>query len=101
MWAEIWNDVRYRVRALIRRDAADRDLNAEIADHLEREAAALVRAGWSPWEARREARLAFGCLEQVKASTRDAWGTALITSAIQDTRFGLRQLRRNPLFACS
>jgi len=101
MWGEVWNDIRYRVRAFVRRDDVERDLNAEIEDHLAREVEALERAGRSPADARREARLAFGGLEAVKEHTRDAWGTAFVESAMQDTRYGLRQLRHNPAFACS
>jgi putative ABC transport system permease protein len=101
MLRELWNEVRYRVRALTRRAAAERSLRAEIDDHIAREAEALERAGLSPAEARRRARLAFGALEQIKDESRDAWGTTLVTSAIQDVRYGARQLRRHPTFAAS
>ena len=33
--------------------------------------------------------------------TREAWGTVALESTIQDIRYGIRQLRRNPAFACS
>ena len=33
--------------------------------------------------------------------TREAWGTVALESTIQDIRHGIRQLRRNPAFACS
>ena len=101
MLHELWNDVRYRVRALTRGAAADQSLRAEIDDHIAREAETLERAGLSAAEARRRARLAFGSLEHVKDESRDAWGTTLITSAIQDARYGARQLRRHPTFAAS
>src|SRR5262249_28237532 len=78
MLREAWNDVRYRVRTLLRRDDAERNLTSEIEDHLAREAEALERAGWSPADAKRQARLAFGGLEAIKEDTRDAWGTALL-----------------------
>jgi predicted permease len=101
MVRELWNDIRYRVRALVRRDDAERALNAEIEDHLARHAESLERAGWSREDARREARLAFGGLEGIKDHTRDAWGTAALESLVQDIRYAIRQLRRNPAFACS
>ena len=85
----------------MRRSSADRELSAEIEEHLARESKALQRAGLSVSDARRQARLAFGGLEDVKARTRDAWGTALAESLIQDVRYGIRQLRRYPAFACS
>ena len=101
MLGEVWNDIRYRVRAFLRRNEAERSLNAEIAEHLTREVEALERAGWSAADAKRQARIAFGGLDAIKERTRDAWGTRLIDSAVHDTRYGMRQLRRNPAFACS
>ncbi|HEX7793416.1 MAG TPA: permease prefix domain 1-containing protein, partial [Vicinamibacterales bacterium] len=101
MLDEVWNDIRYRVRAFLRRNEAERSLNAEIEEHLAREVEALERAGWSPADARRQARVAFGGVDVVKECTRDAWGTALIDSTVHDARYGMRQLRRNPAFACS
>jgi putative ABC transport system permease protein len=101
MVREFWNDIRYRVRALVRRDEAERALHAEIEDHLARQAEHLERAGWSREDARRQARLAFGGLEGVKEHTREAWGIVAFESAMQDVRYGIRQLRRNPAFACS
>jgi putative ABC transport system permease protein len=101
MVREFWNDIRYRVRALVRRDDAERALNAEIEDHLARQAESLERAGWSREDARRQARLAFGGLEGIKEHAREAWGTAALESTTQDIRYGIRQLRRNPAFACS
>ena len=101
MVREFWNDIRYRVRALVRRDDAERALNAEIEDHLARQAESLERAGWSREDARRQARLAFGGLEGIKEHTREAWGTVALESTMQDIRYGIRQLRRNPAFACS
>ena len=101
MVREFWNDIRYRVRALMRRDEAERALNAEIEDHLARHAESLERAGWSRDDARRQARLAFGGLEGIKEHTREAWGTVTLESTMQDIRYGIRQLRRNPAFACS
>lgn len=101
MLDEAWNDIRYRVRVFLRRNEAERSLSAEIEEHLAREVEALERAGWSPADARRQARVAFGGLDAIKERTRDAWGTALIDSAVHDTRYGMRQLRRNPAFACS
>ena len=101
MVREFWYDLRYRVRALLRRDDAERALNAEIEDHLARHAESLERAGWSHEDASRHARLAFGGLDAIKEQTREAWGTAALASTMQDLRYGIRQLQRNRAFACS
>ncbi len=98
MLVEIWNDVRYRVQALFRRADLDRELELEIDAHLEREAAVYERQGMTPDEARRQARLAFGAVQDVKERSRDARGTALFESLVQDVRYGSRLLVRYPLF---
>jgi predicted permease len=96
MIRELWNDLRYRVRALRHRDDAERDLQAEIEEHLRREAEALERQGVAGPEARRRASLNFGGLEDVKEQTRDARGTTFAESLIQDARYGARSLLARP-----
>lgn len=44
MLTEIWSDLRYRARALLRRRALEQELDAELRSHIEREAEAYVRA---------------------------------------------------------
>ena len=78
------SDLRYRLRALFRRGAMERDLATELELHYEREAAKLMSRGLSPVEAQRRARLAIGGIEQVKEETRDAWGVRLLESIVQD-----------------
>ena len=55
-------DLAYRWRAVVRRSAAERELDDELRFHLEREAEKNRRAGMSPNEAARQARLALGVL---------------------------------------
>src|ERR1700687_680882 len=98
MLAELWSDLRYRVRALMRRDALERELDTELRDHIERQAEANQRSGMPRAEALRQARLAFGGVEQAKEATRDARGTLLIESIVQDLRFAARGLRARPAF---
>ena len=60
---------------LLRRSTLDRQLEEEIADHIERQVHDYVRAGMSESEARRRAALMFGAAEAVKkksAATRAA-----------------------------
>lgn len=83
---------------LFRRARTERQLDAELRFHLERQIADYVTTGMSPEEARRRARLEFGGLDQVKEECRDVGAARFVESLIQDVRYGLRQLRRNPGF---
>jgi putative ABC transport system permease protein len=92
----LWSDLRYRLRALVRGADLDREIQDEIDAHLARETAVLERRGLSPEEARREARLAFGGVEVVKESARDARGTRVVEDAVRDIGLACRGIRRSP-----
>ncbi len=62
-WIKGWTR---RLRAVVRGDAVNRELNDEVAFHLEMETAKQIRAGLSPEQARRQAALAFGGVEKFK-----------------------------------
>jgi predicted permease len=98
MLPELWNDLRYRLRALFQRNALDRELDDELRFHLEREAAKYERLGMTPASALRRARLAFGGVDRAKEESRDARGTALFESLVQDLRYAVRGLRAKPAF---
>jgi predicted permease len=95
---ELWSDLRYRVRALLRRDAVERELHDELRFHIEREAEKYVGAGLEPNEALRRARLVFGGVEYAKEASRESRGTATLESLVQDVRYAVRSLRRQPAF---
>jgi len=78
-----------RLRALVRRQAAARELDEEIRLHLELEAEQNRRRGMSPDEARRQAAIAFGGIDVAKESHRDALGIRWIEDTIADARFAL------------
>ncbi|MFN8580822.1 MAG: ABC transporter permease [Gemmatimonadaceae bacterium] len=99
MLSELWSDIRYRFRALFHRGAMERELDQELAFHLEREAAKLEAAGAAPDEAYRRARVAFGGVERFKEESRAGRGTRFADAAQQDVRYALRALRRNPTFS--
>jgi predicted permease len=86
------------MRALLHKDKVERDMDQELRFHLEMEIEANIKRGMSPTEARREALLTFGGLEKFKEECRDVRGAPLVESMLQDIRYGVRILFRNPGF---
>jgi hypothetical protein len=79
----------HRLRSLFRREQLDRELNDELAAHLEMHTADNLRAGMSPEQAWRAALLKLGGVEQTKESYGERRGLPLLESLLQDLRFGL------------
>ena len=92
-------DLFLRVRALIRRRAVERELADELRFHLDHEIEKRIASGMTPAEATRRARLDFGGVEQIKEECRDARGVTFVETVLQDLRYGLRTIRRGPMFA--
>jgi predicted permease len=86
---------------LIRRRAMERQLDAELRDHLERQVADVMADGLSEDEARRRAVLAFGGLEQIREQCRDARGTRFVEDALRDARYAVRTLAKRPGFVAA
>src|SRR5439155_12543678 len=87
-----------RLTGLFNKRRRERELAEELESHLQMHIADNLRAGMSPAEARRQAMIKLGGLEQAKENYRDLRGLPMIETLIQDVRYGLRQLRRNPGF---
>src|ERR1700730_94724 len=92
-------DLIFRWRAIFRQRRADGELSDELQFHLDHAIEKHMAAGMSRDNARRRAHLAFGGLEQIKESCRDARGIALVETVLQDLRYGLRTMRRSPIFS--
>ncbi len=88
-----------RLRTLLRPDRAWHELDEEIRFHIEMEAERLRAEGVSPREARRQAMVRFGGIERHKQRTREARGSALAEDAMQDLKYGLRMILKNPVFS--
>ncbi len=85
-------------RRLFGRGDLDRELDAELRDHLERLVADYTAAGMPPAGARRKAAAQFGGLDQAKEYCRDQRGTRWIEDLVTDLRYGLRMLAHSRTF---
>jgi hypothetical protein len=95
------SDLSERLRSLFFRRRQDRDLEAELADHLERDIEERRRQGTDADTARREAVMALGGVAQVKEAVRDARGVRPLDDLTGDIRQALRGLGHNPGFTAA
>src|SRR5262245_1836634 len=79
---------------ILRRSQLERELDAELRDHIEREVADGVRAGESEADLRRQMRLRSGGLDQVKEACRDVRRPPTLADLGADLRFAWRVLAR-------
>jgi predicted permease len=88
-----------RIVAFFRKRELDRDLDRELAIHLDLATEDNVRRGLSPIEARREALVRFGGVEAAREVHRDARGLPWLDSVLRDIGYALRTLRRDAGFS--
>jgi len=84
-----------RITGLFRKETAEREFAAEMESHLQLHIEDNLRAGMSAGEARRQALIKLGGVEQTKEAYRDRRGLPTLETFFQDLRFAARMLRKN------
>ncbi len=93
-----WRKIRNTVRALFQKRKLDAEMDEEMRAHIELRTRANMEAGLSPEGARLAAMRQFGWKESIQEACREQRGLGWLEDLVQDVRFGVRQLRKNPAF---
>jgi predicted permease len=78
---------------------ANADIGAELESHLQMHIDDNLRTGMTPQEARRQALISLGGFEQTKQAYCERATLPKLEDVLQDARYGLRMMARNPAFA--
>jgi predicted permease len=81
-----------RLGSFLRKPHLDTDLEAEIAAHLEMAIEENLRRGLNPLEARRQALVRFGGMDQAKDQHREARGIMKLDILFNDLKYTIRTL---------
>ena len=87
-----------RVGSFFSKDQLDQELNEEMASHLDMAVEENMRRGMSAEEARRQALVRFGGVQQALEQYRESRGLPWLDVLIQDLRFTFRILMRDRSF---
>ena len=86
------------LKQLFARRRLYRELSEEIQAHLDEKVEELVADGMPREEAMQSARREFGNVGLIEENSREVWTWPSVEEFFFDVRYGLRGLRRNPVF---
>ena len=95
----MWTWLRVLLAKCLGRRRDDELFDEEVVLHLQLLEERFRERGMTGDEARREARCAFGSVQQLREARREAMGWRWLKEARQDVAYALRMLRRQPGFA--
>jgi predicted permease len=84
-----------RLHSFFRKGSLDREWDAEMASHFEMAIEENLRRGMSPEEARRQAMIRFGGVQQAREQHRETRGLPWMDVLGQDLRFTFRTLSKD------
>lgn len=87
-----------RLKTLFHKEQRESSMDREMRIHLEQLVKENVQTGMNPTEARYAAEKEFGNVGSYKEECRDSWGVRTLQNILQDSRFGIRQLKKAPGF---
>ena len=91
--------LRGRVWAFFAKRALDAELEAEFEAHLQLAIDEYVERGMPAADARRQALIDFGGVQQAREKQREARGLMHLDILLQDLRYTVRKLLRDPAFS--
>src|SRR5262249_25098468 len=94
----LWSRLKSWIRHSLGYARSESEMEAEIRFHMDAYEDDLVRQGISRAEAARRARIEFGGVENMKEECRGARGVSFPESLLSDRRYGVRMLRKSPVF---
>jgi putative ABC transport system permease protein len=94
----IYRQLTTGLKELMRKSQSESEFSEELKAYLQNAAEAKVRAGATPQEALRSARLEVGGMETVKHQVRAVGWEFALEVFVQDVRYGARMLLKSPMF---
>jgi predicted permease len=95
---KLFTAIRRWIGSIGQRKTVKQEIDEELRLHIEQRTAENIEAGMSHEDAAQEARKRFGNFQTVREQCREKRGASFGETTLQDVRFGLRMLRKNPVF---